>query len=303
MRRTPLGLSAPFRWLADALALCRAHAALCLFASTALLTVVLLSAMVEQLVATWLPSPALVQTLVLLAVYVFFILLIKPVLEGGFYRLLHAVQQGQPVDRRQLFAVFDEPLAARRLVRTNLVFTLVLLLGVLMPVAAIGGEPLGAWVQAMSKLQPGATSFPPMPPGTGALLAVAMLLSLLVQTARALAMCQASLTARAPVQAAGDGARVTLAQAAAFLLFFLPAAVLAFVALLLVALLAVLLGAVLGLASPILGVIPVLVLGMLAVLAGYAVAFAFFYRAWRETLGDDDAAAPPAAGGPHAIEL
>jgi hypothetical protein len=302
MRRSPVGLTAPYRWLAGALALGRAHARLFLFASLALLTVVMVSALLQQVVMRVLPSPALLQTLAMLAVYVVFILLIKPLLEGGFFRMLQAVGQGRAVGRRELFALFDQPLVARRVIRTNLVFTLALLLGVLMPLAAIGGEPLAAWLQALTQLQPGATVLPPMPEGVGSLLAVAMLVGVLIGTARALALCQASLAERAPLAAAGDGLRVALGQSAAFLLFYLPIAVLAFIGLLMAALLAVLMGAVLGLISPVLANLLILPVGLLIGLAVYSLAFGFFFHAWRDTLADDAAAAPP-ADAPNQIEL
>ncbi len=292
-------LGRPYRWLAEALALCRAHAGLFLFAAAAMLLVALLPALLERVAASLLPQTLIVQLLV----YVVFSLLILPPLTGGFYRLARATWQGQPVQPRQLFEVFEDASAARRLVQTNLVFFFILLLGVIMPVAAIGGQPLAEYLRELASLQQGAQTLPAMPEGTAALLSGAMLLALLINTAKELAMCQASLSERSPFASVGDGFRVAFGHAAAFLLFYLPVAMLAFIGFMLFAMAAVLLGAALSLISPALGYLLIVPVAVAVGLGYYAVMFAFFYRAWQETLGGAAPAPPSQANAPGEIEV
>lgn len=294
-----LGLATPYRWLAEALAICRAHIGLFLFAAATLLMVSLLPAILERVAAAFLPRTLLVQ----MVVYVLFSLLILPPLMGGFYRLAHATQQHRPVQPRQLFEVFEDGSAARRLVQTNLVFFFLLLLGVIMPVAAIGGQPLAEYLRQLATLQQGAETLPAMPEGTPALLAGAVLLAMLINTAKELAICQASLSDRPALAAAGDGFRIAFRHAAAFLLFYLPVALVGFVGFLLFALFAVLLGAALSLISPALTYLLIVPVAVAVGLAYYAVVFAFFYRAWQDTLGTDAAIPPAQPETAHEIEL
>lgn len=297
--KSTVGLSTPYRWLGQALALCRAHISLFLFAAAAILLVSLLPAILERVAASLLPQTLVVQ----MVVYALFSLLILPPLTGGFYRLARATQQGRPVKPRQLFEVFEDGAAARRMVQTNLVFFFILLLGVIMPVAAIGGEPLAAYLRELATLQQGAQTLPTMPEGTAALLSGAMLLALLINTAKELAMCQASLSERSPLSSVGDGFRIAFSHAAAFLLFYLPVAIVAFVGFLIFAMVAVLLGAALSLISPALTYLLIVPVAVAVGLGYYALVFAFFYRAWQDTLGADAIAPPSQAQAPHQIEL
>lgn len=297
--KTTLGLATPYRWLGEALALCRAHIGLFLFAAATILLVSLLPAILERVAASLLPQTLIVQ----MVVYALFSLLILPPLTGGFYRLARATQRGQPVQPRQLFEVFEDGAAARRMVQTNLVFFFILLLGVVMPVAAIGGEPLAAYLRELSTLQQGAQTLPTMPEGTAALLSGAMLLALLINTAKELAMCQASLSERSPFAAVGDGFRIAFSHAAAFLLFYVPVAIIAFIGFLAFALAAVLLGAALSLISPMLTYVVIVPVAVAVGLGYYALVFAFFYRAWEDTLGGDARVPPSQAQASHQIEL
>ena len=287
------GLSRPYGWLADALRLCRTHAALFLVAASAVLLISLLPALLQRIAATVLPSTLFIQA----GIFVLFSVLLLPPVSGGFYRLVDAAQRGRAVHAWQIFEVLGDGPASARLVLVNLVFLLLLVLGVIMPVAAIGGQPLAEWLRLMLTLQPGATAFPPMPPGTGALFGGALLVTLLVNTAKELAMAQAALRDRPPLEAVADGFRVALRHAGAFLLFYVPVFVLA----------AVVVGAVLSLVAAPLAYLVIMPVAVGAALGYYALVYAFFYRAWRATLGaggDDDAAAgPPPAAPTPGIEL
>jgi hypothetical protein len=300
MPRSKVSLSTPYRWLSEAWALCRANPALFLVAASAMLLIALLPALLQQVAATVLPRTLFVQV----GIYVLFSLLLLPPVTGGFYRLAHGAQRGLPMQPRQLFDVLADGPAARRLVLVNLVFFFLMLLGVLMPVAAIGGAPLADWLRAMASLQPGTKVLPPMPEGVGTLFAGALLVGVLLSTARALAMAQASLSAVSPLRAVADGFRVALSNAGAFLLFYVPVAVLALFGFMALALVAVLIGAVLSLVSSALTYLLIMPVVLVVALAYYAMVFNFFYRAWRDTLAEDPTDATPAPpSDSHEIEV
>ena len=71
----------------------------------------------------------------------------------------------------------------------------------------------------------------------------------------------------------------------AFLLFYLPVAVIGFVVMLIVGLIAGLLAMLFALISKVLAVLVLLPLVLGMVLLLYALMLGFFYRAWRDTLG------------------
>jgi hypothetical protein len=292
-------LSRPYRWLAEALQLCRAHLALFLVAASTMLLIALLPSLLPRIAASVLPGTLAVQV----GTYVLFSVLLLPPVTGGFFRLAHDAQRGLPTRPMQIFAVLADGPASARLVLVNLVFLLLLVLGVIMPVAAIGGQPLAEWLRQIMTLAPGAKTFPPMPPGTGPLFGIALLATLLLNTAKELAMAQAALGNRPPLEAVADGFRVALRHSAAFLLFYVPMAILAFLGFMLVALVAVMVGAVLSLVAAPLAYLVIMPVAVAIGLGYYALVFAFFYRAWRDTLapGDDATTAPPPA--PHGIEL
>lgn len=298
----------PFRWLADALQLVRAHAGLFLVAASSMLLIALLPALLQSFAASVLPNTLFVQA----GIFVLFTVLLLPPVTGGFYRLCDAAQRGQAVRPSQLFEVLADGPASARLVLVNLVFLLLLVLGVFMPVAAIGGAPLAEWMRemmivALAAQQPGgadaaAQALPPMPPGTGLLFSAALVLTLLINTAKELAMAQAALSSRAPLDAVADGVRVALRHAGAFLLFYIPACLMALLGFFALTLAAAIVAAVLGLVSTALAYLVIMLAAVAVVLAYYALVFAFFYRAWHATLAESEAPpAPPVAT--HGIEL
>lgn len=292
------GLARPYRWLAEALQLCRAHLALFLVAASTMLLIALLPALLQRVAATVLPNTLLVQA----AIYVLFSVLLLPPVTGGFYRLADAAQRGLTPRPSQLFDVLGDGPASARLVLVNLVFLLLLVLGVIMPVAAIGGAPLAEWLRQVMTLAPDSKTFPPMPPGTGPLFGAALLVTLLINTAKELAMAQAALSARPPLEAVADGFRIALRHAGTLLLFYVPMFLLAVLGFFLMALVAAVVGAVLSLVAQPLAYLVLMPVAVGIGLGYYALVFAFFYRAWRHTLSGDADDLPPIPP-PHGIEV
>ena len=298
MEKPPVTFSTPYRWLSEALAMCRQHPAAFMGASSVLLVLGLLPTILQRVAASILPQTLVLQVLV----YVLFSMLLLPPIVGGFYRLTHSARLGKPVTMWDLFPILSDGPAARRLVGTNLIFFFLLLALVVAPVVALGGKELTAFMAALAALQPGATKLPTMPSGLAPLLVAAALVTLVINTAKELAMAQASLGDRSPLAATADGFKVALRHAATFLLFYLPVAALAFLGFLAFALVAVLIGAVLSLISPMLTYLLIVPVAVVVGLAYYALVFAFFYSAWRDTLAEGQLETGPAPEAAHQIE-
>jgi hypothetical protein len=288
--------TAPWRWLQQATVLLRAQPRV-IGGATALLMAVALAPSVVQL-ALVSASPALAQALALLLS-----LLIYPPAVAGYYRVLHAVAQGQQPLPSAVFSVFSDGVAVRRMVIANLIFVCSALLLLMLMAWALGGEALMAWFQQVTALQPGATSVPALPGGALPLAVAVLLLGAALVSAQGLAYAELALGARPPLPAIGAALRLVARHFGLLLLFYLPAAVMGFLAFMLVALVAVLLGTMLAVVSAALPSLLILLMSLLLAMAMYALMFAFFYFAWRELLGESVPPPVPPPTPPHEIAV
>jgi hypothetical protein len=288
MTARTIGLGAPYRWLSAAFTICRAHPRALLSAALVLTLVALVPTLLQLLIETALRPSDTVRTII----QIFFMvvpLVIFPPLVGGFYRLVHALHSGRPAEPLDILAVYQEPLAARRLIVTNLIFTLISI-GVVVGLAySFGGAELLEFLRAMATLQPGATEFPPVPAGLLPLLSALSILIMVIVTAQGLATAQVALSGSAPLAAIGSGFAVALRNIATFLLFYLPAVVVGFLIIMAFVMVAALIGMVLSVVSPMLAAALLMPLGLVAVVVLYALMFTFFYHAWLDTLGSSPA--------------
>jgi len=281
-----VSLGAPYRWLGEAFAMCRAQPRVVFGAASLLMLVALLPSMLQLLLEAVL-HPSVAVGWALQALFSVVSLMVFPPMVGGFYRLVHALHEGKQANAMDMFAVFQDAGAARRLIVTNLVFILISIVVLLGLAAAFGGEELLGFLRAMAMLQPGATEMPPFPDGLLTLMAVLLIVALVIMTAQGLATAQVAVSGAAPFAATGAGFGAALRNIGAFLLFYLPLAVVALVVALVFVLVAVLVGAMLSVVNPMLAAVLVAPLSLLLVLLMYALMFTFFYHAWRDTLGSD----------------
>lgn len=286
-----VSLGSPFRWLAEAFAMCRAHTRVLFGAASMLLFVAALPSVAQMLVEAALQPSAGTRGLIQ-AVFTLIALLAFPPVVGGFYRLVHALHEGRPAHARDLFALFQDGPAAIRLIVTNLIFVAVSLLVIVGLAAVVGGEELFEFLRAAAVLKPGATELPPVPDGMLILISVLSILGLVIMTAQGLATAEVAVTGRAPLAAAAAGFKLALRNLGTLLLFYLPVAVIAFIVFMILALVAALVGGMLSLVSPALAAVLLLPLALLFVLVVYALMFTFFYHAWRDTLGAGGEAPP-----------
>jgi hypothetical protein len=288
--------SAPWRWLQQATALLRAQPRT-IGGATSLLMAVALAPSVVQLALTG-ASPALAQVLALLLS-----LLLYPPAVAGYYRVLHAVAQGQQPPPSAVFAVFGDGPAVRRMVIANLIFISGALLVLTLTAWTFGGEALMDWFQQVSALQPGAKQIPALPGGALPLVVAVLLFGAALVSAQGLAYAELALGPRPPLPAIAVSLRLVARHFGLLLLFYVPAAVLGFLAFMLVALVAVLLGTMLAVVSSALPSVLILVMSLLLAMAMYALMFAFFYFAWRELLGESMPPPVPPPTTPHQIAV
>jgi len=286
-----VSLGAPYRWLGEAFAMCRAQPRVVFGAASLLMLVALLPSMLQLLLEALL-HPSVAVGWALQALFSVVSLMVFPPMVGGFYRLVHALHEGKQANAMDLFAVFQDAGAARRLIVTNLVFILISIVVLLGLATAFGGEQLLGFLRAMAMLQPGATEMPPFPDGLLTLMAVLMIVAMVIMTAQGLATAHVAVSGATPFAAVGAGFGMALRNIGAFLLFYLPLAVVALVVALVFVLVAVLVGAMLSVVNPMLAAVLVAPLSLLLVLLMYALMFTFFYHAWRDTLGSDQVIPP-----------
>jgi hypothetical protein len=217
-------------------------------------------------------------------------LLLYPPAVGGYFRVVDALAHGREAAPSMLFAVFGDALAVRRLVLANLLFVSGALLLVSLLAYGLGGEALLQFLREMSALQPGTRQLPALPAGALPMVVALLLLGAALVSAQGLSYAELALGQRPTLAAIAAALRATLRNFGVLLLFYVPVAVLGFLAFMLVALAAVLVGALLSLLSAAFAPVVVLACSLLLALAMYALLFCFYYFAWRELFG---ASAPP----------
>lgn len=303
MSPNAVGVAAPFRWLGKAFDVGRRNPK-ALFGALALVMAVVFALSLLQMLMQAGTGGSVTALAAVMAVSTVIGWLVTPLLFGGVFRVLDAVERGQPVRASDVFNAFGPGQGRQRLVLTNLVFSLaylaLLALFLLTPLGQffreyfaivlatpVGGEPdQAALLALMQGTSPGAFLWLPVL----VMLVGAWMHASMLGLATA-ALCEASV------------AECVVAGLLAMLRNVLPllviSVVVTFVGFLLAFVLALLLGLLVGLLSmisPLLGMAVMLpALGLLAI-AIYALMFGFYYHGWREIFGEADAAPPSAPG-------
>ena len=283
MTTRTISLGTPYRWLAEAFAMCRAHPRVLFGAASMLLMVALLPTLAQVLLEAAL-RPSAGGRAVIQVLFSLLALILFPPVVGGFYRIVHALHEGRPAHALELFAVFQDAAAARRLIAANLVFVVVSILLIVGIAFGFGGQDMLDFLRTVATLKPGATELPPLPAGFLLLMSTLLIVALVIMTAQGLATAQVALSERSPLPAVGDGFKVALRNIGALLLFYLPVAVIGFIVAMVLALVAALVGAMLSVVSPVLATLLIAPVSLVIVLVLYVLMFTFFYHAWRETL-------------------
>lgn len=310
-------LTAPFRWLIDAVDVGRHQPQVVIGAIVATAAIGLVPSLPPQVMGLAGAAPGFATMLGFQGLALVFGLLVMPVLRAGVYRIIDGAERGQPVRVGQIFEGFGDGSYARIVGLTAL--TLLLFIATFVAMALVMAVAVGldalqglqAWTTAFAALQAEAGTgqpIPPakiealgLPPGLGAIVAVMLAfvpLWLFIAIGGAWGLVAVALRGAAPVAALVGGLRAALLNALPLLALVLA---LGLPALLLGGLVMAVLGALVGLISalsPALG-------GAIALLAFLAIGvvlaaitYGFVLNGWRATC--DDAGGPASAGAPPA---
>ncbi|CAN5275680.1 hypothetical protein BH11PSE14_BH11PSE14_07140 [soil metagenome] len=297
------GPGAPFRWLADAFALCARGWPQVLGGSGFLVAVALAPSALQLLLQAVLPG---LSSWTQMLTTILGLVLMPPAL-GGFLRLLQSLDHGRPASAAQVTSLYSDAPVAQRLILCNLLFAVVTVLAMVVLVYSIGGQPLLDYVRTLSAIKPGATpaDLPVLPDGTLVLVGLLLLVALFVTTAQQLAAAQIALGGRTILRACGDGTRATVSNAFALLLFYLPIMLLGMLVTIALAIVGTILATALAAINGALASLAVVLFTLAVLVPLYALMLAFFYRAWIALFASDADRAPtdgrPTDGAPHEI--
>lgn len=298
-----VGFAAPFRWLGKAFDVGRRNPK-ALFGAIALMLAVVFAISLLQGLVQALGQASGMGMAITMAVTTVASWLLLPPLFGGIFRVVDAGEHGKPAIASDVFKLFGEKPAYRRMVMVNLVYSLaylaLLALGLLTSLGQflrgyftiimttpLGAEPDQAALLALVQATP-PTALLWMP-----LFALVMAAwfhaSMLSQVTAALRTASVAECVASGLLALARNLVPLLAMAAVVMVG-------GFVALFLVALVLGLVVGLLSLLSPVLGMLVMLPLMLALMLALYALMFGFYYHGWREIFGETGDA-PPAAPG------
>lgn len=307
MTPNAIDMAAPFRWLVRAFDVGRRNPK-ALFGAIALVMAVVFAISVLQMTLQAGAQASTSGVAVVMALSTVISWVVMPPLFGGVFRVLDAVERGQPVVSTDVFNTFAQGQGGKRLVLTSLVYSLaylaMLALLLLTPLGQffreyftiamatpVGGEPDQAAILALIQKTP---------PSAFLWLPVAALAFGAWLHASMLALATAALREASVAECVVAGLLAMVRNFLPLLGFSLALLAGGFVVFFLVVLVGGLVVGLLSLVSPILGLVLLLPLMGLLMLAVYALMFAFYYHAWRGIFGDESEA-PPAAPGEIAV--
>jgi hypothetical protein len=284
-----ISFGAPFSWLASSFNALSKDSGTTLGATALLMVIVLVPSVIQQVLLKVMQPMSLGAVVTMQATFMALGTCVFPPLIGGYFRFLHAREQGQPVRATAVFALFQDQAAALRMIATALLFMAIYVFALIAVNFATGGYVVELIKVALTTPPGQPPVFPSMPSGFLLWVVAIVFLGITLMTAYALAITQTALSTRTPVEAIGDGFAVTLRNLAVFAVFYLSMGFAGFV-------LALVLGLVIGLVVMLFALIsPILVwvigipIYLVLTLLLYVVMFGFNYYAWRGTLGDDAA--------------
>ena len=299
MQTRAMGPAAGWSWLKRAVNLGRNNPG-ALFGAAALLMLVALIPSVIQVVAEYALGISSMGAMLAIAVAAgVAMMLVYPLLIGGFFRVIDATEHNRPTHATALFDTFRAGNGRGRLIGFGLLLTLIYLVALVALIAAFGSDVPGWYMQVLAasrKATPGTPPvIPALPEGLGTVFGLGLLLMMFLGGVYSIGFGQVALTARSVTGALADGVSGTLKN-------LLPLLVLTLIALAAMLVLAIVLALVMGLLMalgnllhPLLGVALVIPVYLAFLVAMYVVMFGVMYFLWRDVAGED--AARSDAGG------
>lgn len=278
---------AGWSWLKQAINLGRNNPR-ALFGAAALLMLVAIVPSLLQVIAQRV-FPGTQAMLWILGISMLVMLVVYPLLIGGFFRVIDATERGRPTHATALFDPFRAGPARGRLIGFGLLMSLVYFVAFGAILAAFGGDVVSWYMQVISATQQATPGTPPvlpaMPSGVGTVFGLGMLLMMFLGGVYSIGFGQVALTDRSVGGALADGFAGTIKNV-------LPLLVLAVVAVVGMLGVAIVLGLglalLMGLGSlvhPLLGVLLALPVYLAFLVAMYVVMFGVMYFLWRDVTG------------------
>jgi hypothetical protein len=290
---------AGWSWLKQAINLGRNNPR-ALFGAAALLMLVALIPSVLQVIAQRV-FPGTTAMLWITGLSLLVMVVIYPLLIGGFFGVIDATERGRPTHATALFDTFHAGPARGRLIGFGLLMSLIYLLAFGAVLAAFGGDVASWYMQVLAAAQQATPGTPPVlpdaPSGLGTVFGLGMLLMMFLGGVYSIGFGQVALTDRSVGGALADGFAGTLKNV-------LPLLVLAVVSLFGMLVVAIVLG--LGLAllvtlgslvHPLLGMLLALPVYLAFLVAMYVVMFGVMYFLWRDVTAAGAATPPSPASG------
>ncbi|MGL6289401.1 MAG: hypothetical protein ACRC2H_01780 [Silanimonas sp.] len=303
------GLTAPFRWLIDALDVGRHQPAVIVMAILVTSAVGFLPSVPPQLMTMAGAPPGVAAQLLFQAIAMVVAIAISPVLMAGVYRLLDGAEQGRPVAVGQLADGFRDGTWGSLVLVTVLGYLLMfaLMVAMMLVMAAVAGietlQSLQQWLEQIMALQTKAQesgvpmkpdAVPQPPEGLGGMILV-LLAFVPLWTVAALgtgwALVSVALRGTSPLAAVLGGLRAAVLNAGPMLLFLMALLLPALLAAMLLGLVLVAVVALASLLGPLVGgvIAMAMILAMTVVFA--AISYGFVLNGWRAAC-DDGATVP-----------
>jgi hypothetical protein len=293
MQTRAMGPGAGWSWIKQAINLGRNNPR-ALFGAAALLMLVAIIPSVIQLVAQFaFKVTDLNAMLWVLGPTSLLMLVIYPLLIGGFFRVIDATERNRPTHATALFDTFQAGHGAGRLIGFGLLLTLIYVVA-LAAILSVFGSDVASWywkvLSASQSATPGTPpAIPPIPSGLGTVFGLGLLLMMFLGGVYSIGFGQVALTSRSVGGALADGVAGALKN-------LLPLLVLMVIALGLMLGVALVLGLALGilvglgsLVHPALGMALAIPVYIAFLVTMYVVIFGVMYFIWRDVAGDVEA--------------
>jgi len=299
MQTRAMGPGAGWSWLKQAINLGRNNPR-ALFGAASLLMVVAIVPSLVQVVAQFAFHGADAALWIAGLTALAMLVVVYPLLIGGFLRVIDATERNQSTHATALFDTFRPGEARGRLIGLGLLLALVYVVVLIAIIAAFGTDVPGWYLQVMQASQNATAGSPPelpaMPPGLGKVFGLGMLVMMFLGGVYSIGFGQVALAGRSVGGALADGVAGTLKN-------LLPLLVLTVIALLGMVGLAIVLALALGLLAglgglvhPALGVALAIPAYLAFLVAMYVVMFGVMYFMWRDVAGVDPVAATQVGG-------